>query len=117
MDEEHQPLDPDTNDEGSSMRHLDINKITHFTLKDLIFSRLQSNSQTAVIATLKLLKTLVMNHCRYALRLLSVDPDINKKATTVSHHLREVELYFSLIIAIDSTHAKDILSSGYEGYL
>ncbi|KAI9252628.1 Retinoic acid induced 16-like protein-domain-containing protein [Sporodiniella umbellata] len=90
--------------------------VSHFTLKDLIFSRLESNSQTAVIATLRLLKTLINHHCRYGLRLLSVYPE-SKKPTTVSHHLREVELYFSLILAIDATHAKDILSHGYEDYL
>jgi hypothetical protein len=108
----------DEEDEESSethnVRHLDV---THFSLKDLILSRLQSNSQTAVIATLKLLKTLITHHCRYALRLLSIYPESNKKPTTVSHHLREVELYFSLILAIDSTHAKDILTNGYEEYL
>ncbi|RCH90590.1 hypothetical protein CU098_002398, partial [Rhizopus stolonifer] len=105
MDEEDDPTD--------NHRNVDI---THFTLKDLIFSRLESNSQTAVVATLRLLKTLINHHCRYALRLLSVYPE-SKKPTTVSHHLREVELYFSLILAIDSTHAKDILTNGYEGYL
>lgn len=102
---------------SNSMRHLDINKVSHFTLCDLILSRLQSNSQSAVTATLKLLKTLVTHHCRYALRLLSIESDTNKKPIMVSHHLREIELYFSLIIAIDSTHAKDTLVCGYEEYL
>ena len=90
---------------------------THFTLKDLIFSRLKSNSQTTVIATLKLLKTLIKNHCQYSLKLLSTYPETNKNSTIISHHLREVELYFSLIIAIDADHAKDVLACGYEDYL
>ncbi|KAI7848251.1 Retinoic acid induced 16-like protein-domain-containing protein [Circinella umbellata] len=115
-----------------------------FTLKDLIFSRLKSSSQPAVIATLKLLKTLLTKHCRYSLKLLSIFPDYgddnfysNKQlhtqpplsstatsfssstatATTVSHHIREIELYFSLISAIDQVHADDIQLHGYEGYL
>ncbi|KAI9272740.1 Retinoic acid induced 16-like protein-domain-containing protein [Phascolomyces articulosus] len=111
-----------------------------FTLKDLIFSRLKSSSQPAVIATLKLLKTLLTKHCRYSLKLLSIYPDYgddfiypNKQlhtqppsssassntitATTVSHHIREIELYFSLISAIDQVHADDIQLHGYEGYL
>jgi hypothetical protein len=94
-----------------------ISLSTHFNLKDLIFSRLKSNSQTTVIATLKLLKTLIKNHCQYSLKLLSIYPDTKKNPTIISHHLREVELYFSLIIAIDADHAQDVLSCGYEEYL
>ncbi|KAL7324791.1 hypothetical protein PS15p_209931 [Mucor circinelloides] len=90
---------------------------THFTLKDLIFSRLKSNSQTTVIATLKLLKTLVTKHCQYSLGLLSIAPNTTKNPIIISHHLREVELYFSLIIAIDAAHAEDVLACGYEDYL
>lgn len=102
-----------------------------FTLKDLIFSRLKSNSQPTVIATLKLLRTLITKHCRYSLKLLSIYPeddagnktDANgvcipkKPSTIISHHIREIELYFSLISAIDETHAEEVLSSGYEDYL
>ncbi|KAG2235721.1 hypothetical protein INT48_009136 [Thamnidium elegans] len=99
-----------------------------FTLKDLIFSRLKSSSQPTVIATLKLLKTLIVKHCRFANRLLSTCPDINPTATNeeengiastmiISHHIREIELYFSLISAIDQVHADDILGFGYENYL
>lgn len=106
---------------ASALDKLEINRknstSTHFTLKDLIFSRLKSNSQTTVIATLKLLKTLIKNHCQYSLNLLSIYPDNQNNPTIISHHLREVELYFSLIIAIDSDHAKDVLASGYEDYL
>lgn len=94
-----------------------------FTLKDLIFSRLKSSSQPTVVATLKLLKTLIVKHCRFADRLLSTVPD--KKAdndekppsTNISHHIREIQLYFSLISAIDQIHADDILTLGYEDYL
>ncbi|KAL9550678.1 hypothetical protein MBANPS3_004614 [Mucor bainieri] len=101
----------------TGIKKLDINSSTHFTLKDLIFSRLKSNSQTTVIATLKLLKTLVTKHCHYSLGLLSITPDATKNDIIISHHLREVELYFSLIIAIDAAHAEDVLACGYQDYL
>lgn len=94
-----------------------------FTLKDLIFSRLKSSSQPTVIATLKLLKTLIVKHCRFANRLLSTCPDTTHDrsdpvpSTIISHHIREIELYFSLVSAIDQAHADDILALGYENYL
>lgn len=100
-----------------------------FTLKDLIFSRLKSSSQPTVIATLKLLKTLIVKHCRFANRLLSTVPentqheDLHTEAvppppsTIISHHIREIELYFSLISAMDQVHANDILTLGYQDYL
>ena len=98
-----------------------------FTLKDLIFSRLKSSSQPTVIATLKLLKTLIIKHCRFANRLLSTTPDVRNSrdsmyddglpSTIISHHIREIELYFALISAIDGVHADDILVLGYEDYL
>ncbi|CEP16382.1 hypothetical protein [Parasitella parasitica] len=91
--------------------------IPRFTLKDLVFSRLKSTSQTTVIATLKLLKTLVTHHCQHSLGLLSISADPSKAPIIISHHLREVELYFSLIIAIDAVHAEDVLACGYEEYL
>ncbi|KAG2192385.1 hypothetical protein INT46_008210 [Mucor plumbeus] len=114
-----------SSDNITDLKNLDINRdttspkmsSTHFTLKDLIFSRLKSNSQTTVIATLKLLKTLVTKHCQYSLGLLSISPDNSKNSIIISHHLREVELYFSLIIAIDAAHAEDVLACGYEDYL
>jgi hypothetical protein len=94
-----------------------ISATSHFTLKDLIFSRLRSKSQTTVIATLKLLKTLLTKHCHFALGLLSITPDTNKQPTVISHHLAEIELYFSLILAIDPSHAEDVLACGYGEYL
>ncbi|KAI9343353.1 Retinoic acid induced 16-like protein-domain-containing protein [Pilaira anomala] len=106
-----------------------------FTLKDLIFSRLKSSSQPTVIATLKLLKTLIVKHCRFANRLLSTVPENTQHgeaaaaaaaaaivpppppSTIISHHIREIELYFSLISAMDQVHANDILTLGYQDYL
>ncbi|KAL0091276.1 Retinoic acid induced 16-like protein-domain-containing protein [Phycomyces blakesleeanus] len=95
--------------------------VERFTLKDLIFSRLKSISQPTVIATLKLLKTLITHHCRYSLLLLSIIPDTEKNqqgnATIISHHLREMELYFSLLTSIDNSHAKEVSETGYDSYL
>ncbi|KAI7865086.1 Retinoic acid induced 16-like protein-domain-containing protein [Spinellus fusiger] len=96
-----------------------------FTLKDLIFTRLKSNSQPTVIATLKLLKTLIVKHCRYSLQLLTTEPDVCTKketlqgktspSTWIAHHIREVDLYFSLISGLDSN--PEIQTAGYEEYL
>ncbi|RUS17204.1 Retinoic acid induced 16-like protein-domain-containing protein [Endogone sp. FLAS-F59071] len=128
--------------------------VGRFNLKDLIFSRLKSSSQPTVVATLKLLHTLITRHCRYSLQLLQIevdekatnfprrppepiqpgitapssqDPDpvlsasssssTSSKATTISHHLRELELFFSLISAIDESHSEETLNIGYETYL
>ncbi|CAI2184164.1 4553_t:CDS:2 [Funneliformis geosporum] len=93
-----------------------------FTLKDLIFSRLRSSSQQTVIATLKLLHTVISKHCRYSLKLLNIELDENatfgqQKLTTISHHLRELDLFFSLISAIDPTQNMEIFTNGYDSYV
>ncbi|RCH80045.1 hypothetical protein CU098_003715, partial [Rhizopus stolonifer] len=88
-----------------------------YTLKDLILSRLSSVSQPTVIATLKLLKTLVVKHCSYADHVVSTVPDTTEPSTIVSHHLKEIELYFGLVSAMHPTHAEDRLVLGYEHYL
>ncbi|CEI86619.1 hypothetical protein RMCBS344292_01053 [Rhizopus microsporus] len=93
------------------------NSADRFTLKDLIFTRLQSTSQPTVIATLKLLKTLIVRHCRFANRLLTLDRIQEPPACIISHHIREIELYFALISAMDKEHANSILTVGYEDYL
>jgi hypothetical protein len=98
-----------------------VTEVERYTLKDLIFSQLKSSSQPTVIATLKLLKTLIVKHCRFADRLLSTTPDVvetgKEPSTIVSHHMREIEMYFTLITSIDRAHAPDIMSKGYEEYL
>ncbi|KAG0356399.1 Retinoic acid induced 16-like protein-domain-containing protein [Gamsiella multidivaricata] len=103
-----------------------------FTLKDLILSRLKSRSQPTVIATLKLLNTLITRHCKYSLKLLSIQPDI--KATSfrdmpgqsnggdgdlplVSHHVHELDLFYALISTINPHNTAEIFCHGYESYL
>ncbi|CAG8526716.1 3013_t:CDS:2 [Acaulospora morrowiae] len=113
-----------------------------FTLKDLIFSRLRSSSEQTVIATLKLLHTVISKHCRYSLKLLNIELDENatcfprpnylfdesygidphgslhhNKKTTISHHLKELDLFFSLVSAIDPTKNMDVFTNGYESYV
>ncbi|KAI9317614.1 Retinoic acid induced 16-like protein-domain-containing protein [Dichotomocladium elegans] len=103
-------------DDGDDMH----SNFGRFTLKDLIFYRLKhSKSQPTVIATLKLLRTLITRHCRYSLKLLNVSTNEEDKGplTTVSHHHREIELYFSLIARVDDEKADNVLSFGYEDYL
>lgn len=100
-----------------------VTEVERYTLKELIFSQLKSSSQPTVIATLKLLKTMIVRHCRFADRLLSTIPDVAKTdkeqepPTIVSHHIREIGMYFTLIHSIDRVHAPDIMSKGYEEYL
>ncbi|KAI9280810.1 Retinoic acid induced 16-like protein-domain-containing protein [Sporodiniella umbellata] len=86
-------------------------------LRQLIFSRLQSRSEPALIATLKLLKTLIVHHCRYVLPLLSTLPEPQPEPTGVSHHRQELELYFSLMAALDPSSTQHALSQGYKDYL
>ncbi|KAI9313976.1 Retinoic acid induced 16-like protein-domain-containing protein [Dichotomocladium elegans] len=86
-----------------------------FTLKNLISSRLESSSQSAVVAALKLLRTLVTKHCNYALKLFSILPDTSPTYPSVSQHQKELELYLDLISAIGKTRGH--LYYGYETYL
>ncbi|KAK3808656.1 MAG: Retinoic acid induced 16-like protein-domain-containing protein [Benniella sp.] len=103
-----------------------------FTLKDLILSRLKSRSQPTVIATLKLLNTLITRHCKYSLKLLSIQPD--SKATSfrgtlgqtdskdeglpmIDHHVHELDLFYNLISTINPHNTAEIFCNGYESYL
>ncbi|KAG0262445.1 hypothetical protein BG011_010162 [Mortierella polycephala] len=103
-----------------------------FTLKDLILSRLKSRSQPTVIATLKLLNTVITRHCKYSLKLLSIQPD--SKATSfrdrpnqsnaadgelplIDHHVHELDLFYALISTINPHNTTEIFCNGYESYL
>ncbi|KAF9962073.1 hypothetical protein BGZ72_010679 [Mortierella alpina] len=103
-----------------------------FTLKDLILSRLKSRSQPTVIATLKLLNTVITRHCKYSLKLLSIQPD--SKATSfrvapgqsdvsdgelplINHHVHELDLFYALISTINPHNTAEIFCNGYESYL
>ncbi|KAG0049445.1 hypothetical protein BGZ83_005766 [Gryganskiella cystojenkinii] len=101
-----------------------------FTLKDLVLSRLKSRSQPTVIATLKLLNTMITRHCKYSLKLLSIQPD--DKATSfrdldlelgrdglplINHHVHELDLFYALISTINPNNTAEIFCNGYESYL
>ncbi|KAG9324085.1 hypothetical protein KVV02_004011 [Mortierella alpina] len=104
-----------------------------FTLKDLVLSRLKSRSQPTVIATLKLLNTVITRHCRYSLKLLSVKFDSRpmnleesidtrlsepyKEVPRINHHTHELDLFFALISTINPRNTPEIFCSGYESYL
>ncbi|KAF9279275.1 hypothetical protein BGZ68_008037 [Mortierella alpina] len=104
-----------------------------FTLKDLVLSRLKSRSQPTVIATLKLLNTVITRHCRYSLKLLSVKfdsrpmnledpidirlPEPYKEVPRINHHTHELDLFFALISTINPRNTPEIFCSGYESYL
>ncbi|CAJ0627407.1 4822_t:CDS:2 [Entrophospora sp. SA101] len=119
--------------------------VGRFTLQDLILSRLRSSSQSTVIAALKLLHTVISKHCRYSLKLLNIELDENAtcfprpnylmevtynddinslnghgptpKLTTISHHLRELDLFYSLISAIDPSQSIETFINGYDLYV
>ncbi|KAF9911150.1 hypothetical protein EC991_004704 [Linnemannia zychae] len=101
-----------------------------FTLKDLVLSRLKSRSQPTVIATLKLLNTVITRHCKYSLKLLSIQPDNRSTSLTeapgqhpyrsvplINHHAHELDLFFGLIATINPGNSQDIFCCGYESYL
>ncbi|KAF9906606.1 hypothetical protein BX616_000670 [Lobosporangium transversale] len=109
--------------------------IGRFTLKDLVLSRLKSQSQPTVIATLKLLNTLITRHCKYALKLLSIQPEnrafdirgLNNANSSVpgsyqdvpmfNHHAHELDLFYSLIAAVNPYNNIEGFCSGYDAYL
>ncbi|KAF9435587.1 hypothetical protein BGZ76_005939 [Entomortierella beljakovae] len=99
-----------------------------FTLKDLILSRLKSRSQPTVIATLKLLNTLITRHCKYSLKLLSIQPDtkstpfrdpssLDGDLPMINHHVHELDLFYALISTINPNNTAEIFCNGYESYL
>ncbi|KAG0333648.1 hypothetical protein BG004_000738 [Podila humilis] len=105
-----------------------------FTLKDLVLSRLKSRSQPTVIATLKLLNTVITRHCKYSLKLLSIQPDDKATSfrgvpdfaqdlrgegdlTMINHHVHELDLFYALISTINPHNTAEIFCNGYESYL
>lgn len=142
-----------------------------YTLKDLILGHLTpTTSQATATAALKLTRTLLLSHGRFALRgLLNVIPDerataypypytqafapkqdrsssptfnddddeefvypgaeeagknddnafpeVMSSGMTVTQHMRELDLFLSLVSSIDPSHNREVLSTGYGNYL
>ncbi|OCF33450.1 hypothetical protein I317_04133 [Kwoniella heveanensis CBS 569] len=112
-----------------------------FTLKDLILDNLHSSDWTASTAALRLLRSLLGDHCSHSVRgLLSVirDPAATALArrpiprdldssfgdsflpppvNSTDMHLQEIELYSSLITRIDPLQPPLELAAGYAVYL
>ncbi|KAK9760757.1 hypothetical protein K7432_014876 [Basidiobolus ranarum] len=109
---------------NGSSHHMTIPPLLPYNMKDLIFSNLRSTSQPAVIASLKLLKTMLTRHCFYTLSFLDIEfiPPLEesigeKSYTPVVDHLRVLSRYLSLISLIDPSHEKRISVRGYGDYL
>ncbi|OCF72895.1 hypothetical protein I204_06124 [Kwoniella mangroviensis CBS 8886] len=110
-----------------------------FTLKDLILDNLHSTEPTSSTAALRLLRTLLGDHCRQAVKgLLSVirDPTATALAkrpipseiatfdsflphpvNSTDVHLQEVELYSSLVTRLDPSLSSAEMAAGYAVYL
>lgn len=112
-----------------------------FTLKDLLYNNLQSQSVPTVIAALKLLNTIISKHPQYCLPLLttanhfpaallasptsSIDASFGEcgltpepeQFVTVKNHHQESQAYFLLINNIDPRFNADGLIPGFEPYL
>ncbi|KAG0056218.1 hypothetical protein BGZ83_005950 [Gryganskiella cystojenkinii] len=104
-----------------------------FTLKDLVLSRLKSRSQPTVIATLKLLNTVITRHCKYSIKLLTIQVDnsatsfsqlaeyppkeLPKEVPLINHHMHELDLFFALVSTINPYNTAEIFSNGYDSYL
>ncbi|WVQ80678.1 hypothetical protein IAT38_002783 [Cryptococcus sp. DSM 104549] len=113
-----------------------------FTLKDLLLDNLRSQRWAANTAALRLLRTLLSDHCQQSVKgLLSAVRD--PAATALARkpiplepgssafdqsilpapvnftdiHLQEIELYGSLIARIDPSQSSVEASPGYAGYL
>ncbi|KAF9984484.1 hypothetical protein BGZ75_003937 [Mortierella antarctica] len=136
-DESRAKATPDTDDAFAEVQNPQTTSpyfmaTGRFTLKDLILSRLKSRSQPTVIATLKLLNTVITRHCKYSLKLLSIQPD--SRATSfreapgqsdvpgselplINHHVHELDLFYALISTINPHNTAEIFCNGYESYL
>ncbi|KAF9580069.1 hypothetical protein BGW38_003433 [Lunasporangiospora selenospora] len=104
-----------------------------FTLKDLVLSRLKSRSQPTVIATLRLLNTVITRHCKYSIKLLNIQPDnratsfrdfpdlgaqeLRRDTPAIRHHTHELDLFYALISTINPQNTSDIFCNGYPSYL
>ncbi|WWC62610.1 uncharacterized protein I303_105207 [Kwoniella dejecticola CBS 10117] len=111
-----------------------------FTLKDLILDNLNSTQSASSTAALRLLRTLLSDHCQQSVKgLLSIvrDPaatalakrpipfDMNdtfqqvlpQPVNPLDAHLQEVELYSSLVTRLDPNLSSAEMAAGYATYL
>ncbi|KAI0231868.1 hypothetical protein L0F63_006344, partial [Massospora cicadina] len=130
-EEELLPLGSDTSSVYSSTSsHADRRyrrpSLLAFNLKDLLLNNLQSAFPAAVVASLKLLTTVLTHHPKYSLPLLAhsahfiVSPRSLPPApafTTMASHDHETQAYFLLINNLDPRFNADGRIPGYEPYL
>ncbi|KAK9717923.1 hypothetical protein K7432_005869 [Basidiobolus ranarum] len=125
----------DTESLQSSVCSVDVSvgfeasSILPYNMKDLIFANCKSNSQHVVVASLKLLHTMLNHHCRQSLDLLEVETDEESSGkinphdqshhhfSSIDTHLRILDLYLSLLSVIDVDHDQATMAKGYDNYL
>jgi hypothetical protein len=90
-----------------------------FTLKDLIFDNINSGNAGAVTAGLKLLGTMMGDHCDIATGSLlsAIPPGYTTDNRQPIPNSNELELYASLVERLDHTQSSLEYSSSYASYL
>lgn len=68
-----------------------------FSAADLIMGNLKAQREDRVIATLRLVSTLLKRHCGYTINTLLRTTSHPKDQVTVGHHEKEMELFLGLI--------------------
>ncbi|KAJ1826484.1 hypothetical protein LPJ56_002149, partial [Coemansia sp. RSA 2599] len=106
------PLEPASTDSGC----------LPFTLRDLVYTNLQSSVSTdAVVSALNLLRLVLVKHCRYASRLVEVERAqshglkngwMTNCTVAVDVHRQELDMYARLMVELqDSSSASNSNSS------
>jgi hypothetical protein len=90
-----------------------------FTMKDLIFDNINSGNAGAVTAGLKLLGTMMGDHCDMATGSLlsTIGPGYTPDTRQPIPNSNELELYASLVERLDHTQSSLEYSSSYASYL
>jgi hypothetical protein len=90
-----------------------------FTMKDLIFDNINSGHTGAVTAGLKLLGTMMGDHCDIATSSLlsTTGPGYTPDTRQPTPNSNELELYASLVERLDHTQSSLEYSSSYASYL
>ena len=96
-----------SNDSLASMPQL-------FSAADLIMGNLKAQREERVIATLRLVSTLLKRHCGYTINTLLRTTTHSKDQVTVGHHEKEMELFLGLISPVGLAEQG---SQSYDAYV
>ncbi|KAJ2899026.1 hypothetical protein IWW38_001140 [Coemansia aciculifera] len=93
-----------------------------FTLRDLVYSNLQSSVSTdAVVSALNLLRLILVRHCRYSSRLIEVERVqssgikngwMTNCTIAIDVHRQELDMYARLMVRLQSDHANNGAGGG-----